>query len=760
MNISFNPQTKVFSLETENSGYYIGIVDDEQFVSHIHFGKKLGNGDELTHLLRIHEHPRLPGVNNRDRLAIYDSLRWEYPTGGVGDFRESCLDVKNELGQSACSLHYEGYGIIRGKPLLEGLPCLWSSEGSDAAGGTGSTDAMTLVLTLRDDVLGLEVKLNYSLFAGIDAVVRSACITNCSGVPLTLTKALSACLDMDNDGFDFISLHGAWARERHIDRSPLFHGKMSVSSTRGETSHQHNNFAAVVGRNTDWNCGDAYGMSLVYSGNFITQAQVDQYDSVRAVTGINPEHFEWVLAAGESFVTPEAVLVYSPEGLNGMSRNFHNLWREHLIRSRYAGKMRPVLINNWEATYFDFDTEKLLGIAREAHERGIEMLVMDDGWFGKRSNDESSLGDWQVNEEKLKGGLPHLVQEVNRIGMKFGIWFEPEMISPDSDLYRSHPDWALGVKDRTRTMSRCQYVLDLTRKDVCDYVYDSVAKILHSANIEYVKWDMNRQLTDAGSVILGAEHSGELFHRYVLAVYALQERLVKEFPDLLLENCSGGGGRFDPGMLYYSPQIWCSDNTDSIERLAIQEGTALVYPLSAMGAHVSVCPNHTVGRTTPFRTRGFVALSGTFGYELDVTKLSPEEKALIPEQIAMYKKFSLLVQNGDYWRLESYAHGDWQYGSQGTSQNRDRDAWQVVSKNKSESLVTVVQVLNHASVRSKRLVLKGLMPGAAYTVSMEDSTGTKTGLGIWTAETLENWGLVVPHLWGDFASAVIHLKRV
>lgn len=738
MNITYNNEFRTFAIETENTGYYIAIVDKENFVGHIHYGKKLNLNDDLPSLLRIYELPKVPSQNNRERLAFYDTFPWEYPCGGTGDFRESCLNVSNSRNQNAVQLSYASHEIIKGKPALEGLPATWGSN----------EDAMTLILHCKDSVLNLDIDLYYSIFAGLDAVARSVYIKNNGSSAVTLTKVYSACLDMDNKNFDIISLNGGWARERHIDRTPLFHGKTGVCSLRGETSHQQNNFIALACRNTDADNGEVYGISLVYSGNFIAQAEINQFESVRAVTGIHSENFAWLLEPGASFTAPEAVLVYSDKGLNGMSHTFHDLWRTHLIKSEYRDKMRPILINNWEATYFNFDTDKLLAIAKEAHKDGIEMLVMDDGWFGHRSNDDSSLGDWTVNENKLKGGLNHLVQEVNKMGMKFGIWFEPEMISPESELYKKHPDWAIKVQDRTATLSRCQYVLDLSRQEVCDYAFECVAKILRSANIEYVKWDMNRQLTDIGSAVLPAQHSGELFHRYVLGLYSLQERLVKEFPHLLLENCSGGGARFDPGMLYYSPQIWCSDDTDAIERLEIQEGTALVYPLSSMGAHVSVCPNHICGRITPFRTRGFTALAGTFGYELDITKLPEEDRKIIPEQIAMYKKYNNLVRNGDYYRLNSF------------STNNEFDAWQVLSKDKNEALITVVQVLNRPNYHSRKIYAKDLSLNVKYNVQVQDSLGNTTDMGNWSGNTLCNAGLLLPRMMGDFHSQLVHITAV
>ena len=735
MNISFDEKSKVFSIETENTGYYIGLVDKEQFVGHIHYGKKLSTRDNIFSLLRTAENPKIPSVNERERLSFYDTFPSEYPCGGIGDFRESCLNVKNSSGQSAVILNYRSHDILNGKPLLEGLPATWGSD----------RDCMTLLLHCIDPVLNLHITLSYSVFKGIDAVIRSVSIENKGQEPVTLTKCYSACLDMENKDFDFISLHGSWARERHIDRTPLFHGKLAVTSVRGETSHQEHSFMALAEHTATQNRGDVYGFSFIYSGNFTAQAQLDQFDSVRAVVGINDENFAWRLEPAERFTAPEVAIVYSDEGIGKMSRSFHDLWRAHLIRGEYRDKMRPILINNWEATYFDFNTQKLLEIAKQASHDGIEMLVMDDGWFGKRNSDNISLGDWVVNETKLPGGLNYLVSQVNKLGMKFGIWFEPEMISPDSDLYRAHPDWAIAVQNRPAGLCRAQYVLDLSRKEVCDYVYDRISTILHSANIEYVKWDMNRQLSDLGSASLPSERQGELFHRYVLAVYALQDRLIKEFPHLLLENCSGGGARFDAGMLFYSPQIWCSDDTDAVERLEIQEGTSLVYPLCAMGAHVSTCPNHACGRTTPFRTRGFVALAGTFGYELDITKIAADERALIPEQIALYKKYNPLVRTGDYYRIASY------------SENKEWDCWSVVSKDKRECLVTLVQVLNHPNFHSRRVYLEGLCAEREYSISFEDSYGNRNELGTWSGQTLMNAGLLMPRLWGDFNSQLIHL---
>ena len=516
--------------------------------------------------------------------------------------------------------------------------------------------------------------------------------------------------------------------------------KQSEGSVLGESSHQDNPYLALAERGATQERGTVYGFHFVYSGNFLAQVEKSQFDSLRVQLGIHPQEFCWKLEQGQTFYAPEAVQTCTREGLGGMSRTLHDLYRKHLLRSPYRNKKRPILINNWEATYFDFDTEKLLAIAREAKRCGIEMLVMDDGWFGRRNDDNTSLGDWQVNEEKLPGGLKRLADEVNKIGLKFGIWFEPEMISPDSELYRSHPDWAIALPGRKPCRARNQYVLDLSRPEVTEYVYEAVASVLRSADIAYVKWDMNRQLTDLGSAFLEKDRQGELMHRYVLAVYALQERLLAEFPELLLENCSGGGARFDPGMLYYSPQIWCSDDTDAIERLAIQEGTALLYPLSAIGAHVSDCPNHTVGRITPFATRGHVALAGTFGYELDITAIGEEERKMIPEQVALYYRYNDLVREGDYYRIASYR------------ENHSYDCYAVVAKDRSEALVTYVQVLNRANCRSRRIRIPGLAPEKRYRIEGQEA--------VYYGDTLQNAGIFAPPLRGDFQSALIYIREV
>lgn len=729
MGITYDQTGRIFKLDTPNTSYVMGIEDSFGYLLHYYYGRKLHSAD-VAYLSRTEEYPFTPDRNDRDKLAFLDRAPMEYPTGGIGDFREHCLEIETVDGHNAVELGYRSHKIEAGKKPLAGLPATFGTQ----------RDCTSLTVTLADNVLGLEAQLQYTVFEELDVITRSVRIVNAGARPLYLTKVLSACVDMDNLGFSMLSLHGAWGRERCIQYRTLGRGRQGVFSERGETSHQDHPFIALTTANVSQTVGEVYGFHFVYSGNFHAQAGVDAYDSVRTCMGINPYHFRWKLEPGADFQAPEVVMVYSAQGIGHMSRTYHDLYRNHLIRSPYCHRKRPILINNWEGTYFDFNTGKLLSIAREAAGLGIEMLVMDDGWFGNRFDDNRALGDWFVNEEKLPGGLKYLADEINKLGMKFGIWMEPEMVSPDSELYRAHPDWAIAVPGRRAGLCRNQYVLDISREEVFEYVWGRVEAILSSANISYVKWDMNRQLSDLGSLGLPADRQGELYHRYVLAVYALQERLCSKFPHILLENCSGGGARFDPGMLYYSPQIWCSDDADAIERLKIQEGTALVYPLSTMGAHVADCPNHTVGRVTPFETRGHVALAGTFGYELDVTKLSQEDRDWIPRQVEMYHKYNDLVREGDYYRLASY------------SENREFDCWQVVSKDGSQALVTFVQVLGRPNYNSRRIRLQGLDPHSSYRVARNGA--------VFGGDVLMYAGLPVENPWGDFRSCLIALERL
>ena len=728
MSIHYNPEKRVFKLDTPNTSYIMELADSFGYLVHDYYGPRLPD-DGVSYLNRCAEPPYTPEKNPRDKLSFLDGAPLEYPAGGTGDFREHALEVRTAGGHCAAELGYRSHTVYKGKKPLEGLPAVFG----------GTEDCTSLELVLEDPCIHLRATLKYTVFERLDAITRSVEITNLDGQPVFLTKALSACLDVENRDFDLLTLHGSWARERQLQYRKVGYGRQGAFSERGESSHQDHPFAALTTPNATQTAGEVYAMHFVYSGNFEAQAECSQFGLVRLLMGIAPCQFCWKLDPGASFQTPEVVMVYSHQGLGHMTRTFHDLYRGHLIRSPWRDKKRPVLLNNWEATHFNFNTEKLLSMAREAAKLGIELLVMDDGWFGNRFDDNRALGDWTVNEEKLPGGLKYLADELNKLGLAFGIWMEPEMISPDSDLYRAHPDWAIQIPGRTPGRCRNQCVLDLTRPEVLEYTWKQIEAVVSSANISYVKWDMNRQLSDIGSLGLEPDRQGELFHRYVLAVYELQNRLVTRFPDLLLENCSGGGARFDPGMLFYSPQIWCSDDTDAVERLKIQEGTALLYPLSTIGAHVSDCPNHAIGRVTPFETRGHVALAGTFGYELDVTRIPQADREQIPEQVAMYHKYSGLVREGDYYRIASYA------------ENGCYDCWQVTAKDGGETLVTYVQVLGRPNFRSRRVRLQGLDPNAHYRL---EGTGQ-----VYSGGALLYGGLPIPALWGDFKSCLFHLLR-
>lgn len=724
MPIVYHEDEKVFHLQA-NQTSYIFQVTEFGHLAHLYWGRKISADGSASVLLQRTFRTFTPIYGRAGLDYSLDTLPQELPAYGNSDLRFPAYRVEQEDGSTVTDLVYKSFRIFAGKPALEGLPAVYVER---------EDEAHTLEIELVDPSIGLTAVLTYTVYESFDAMTRSLRFVNGGEGDLKLVRAMSMCIDFQDDDFDMIHLSGSWARERDVERRPLFPGIQAVESRRGASSHQHNPFLALARKETTENQGDVYGISFVYSGNFLAQVEVDQFRTARVAVGIHPFDFAWRLVPGESFQTPEAVLVYSAAGLGAMSRTFHKLYRTRLARGAYRDKVRPILVNNWEATYFDFDADKIEAIARAGSELGIELFVLDDGWFGRRNDDTTSLGDWFVDRSKLPGGLEDVAQRVNRLGMKFGLWFEPEMVSPDSDLYRAHPDWCLHVPNRHRSEARQQLILDFSREDVCDAMIERIGNILDSAPIGYVKWDMNRHMTEIGSAALPAERQRETAHRYMLGLYRVMEYLTSRFPDVLFESCSGGGGRFDPGILYYMPQTWTSDNTDAVSRLRIQYGTSLAYPISAMGAHVSAVPNHQTHRITPLRTRGDAAMSGNLGYELDLTKLSEEEKQEVRLQVETYKANRELIQFGEFYRLLSpFEHN-------GT-------AWMFVSEDRAEALVFYFRVLAQANAPfAKRLRLDGLDPARTYRLQGD-------GLRV-CGDQLMYAGIPVPELHGDFRSFI------
>ena len=661
---------------------------------------------------------------------MLEAIPQEYPGYGSTDLRSPSIELQFADGTTATDFRYDSHNIYLGKNKLNGLPSTYVED---------EKEATTLELILVDSLKNVKLILSYSVFEEFDAITRSVKIINESNEEVKITRVLSANIDFRDSDYELIQLSGAWARERHIVRSRIRSGSQSVESRRGSSSHAQNPFMALVRKDTTEQNGDAYGFSLVYSGNFLANVEVDMYENARAQIGINPFDFTWILEEGEEFKAPEAVLVYSNEGLTGMSHIYNCLYGKRLCRGEYRDKIRPILINNWEATYFDFNEIKIKEIAKEAKNLGIELFVLDDGWFGKRDDDNSSLGDWFVNEDKLKGGLNKLATEINEMGLQFGLWFEPEMVSPISELYKEHPDWCLHIPGRNRSEARRQLILDFSREDVCNYIIEKISEVLSSAPISYVKWDMNRNMSEIGSAKLPANRQREVAHRYMLGLYKVLEEITTRFPHVLFESCSGGGGRFDPGMLYYMPQTWTSDNTDAIERLKIQFGTSMVYPNASIGCHVSDVPNHQVDRITPIETRGVVAMSGNFGYELDITKLPECEKEIIKEQVKLYKEIRETIQFGKYYRLSS------------PFENNDA-AWMYISKDCEEIIVSFVRTLAKPNPKFVSLKLVGLDENSDYEILGENL--------IVGGDELMNIGLNVPELKGDYQAKMWRLKKV
>ena len=693
MSIEYIADKKLFHIKTLNSSY-IFRVRKEYVLEHLYYGKRM---DDLSGIENLSDENYLGATLHaidaefeEEKLST-GRLCAEYPFYGSVDMRQPAFHAVYNDGSRVTKAFYVDHNISSGKPSLDGLPSTYASE----------DQAQTLELTMQDRVTGLKLVYRYTAFEKLDAITRSVTAVNTGKCGINIKKIMSCCVDFDSNEFDFIHLHGDAWRECEIERRPLVSGEIRINSARGASSHLHSPFFALAQKTATENCGEVFGFSLIYSGNFELGAEVDSLKNTRAYMGINSFDFNWLLEVGESFTTPEAVMVYSDMGMGGMSRTFHDLYRSNLARGKYKNSPRPILINNWEATYFDFNEEKILNLASKAKELGIELLVLDDGWFGKRNDDKSSLGDWFTNTEKLPEGIESLAKKVTDTGIKFGLWFEPEMVSPDSELYRKHPDWCIHIEGRPKSMGRNQLILDLSRQEVCDYIVEALSNVLKCGNISYIKWDMNRNFTEIGSATLPSTRQSEVAHRYMLGLYGVLERVKSAFPDVLMEGCSAGGGRFDPGMMHYFNQFWTSDNTDATDRVKIQYGTSLVMPSLFMGAHVSAVPNHQTGRTVPFETRGLAAMCGQFGYELDITKISESETEEIKNQTQLYKQIREVVQFGDLYRIKSPYEGE-------------LTALEFVSKDKKTVCLFCFSRLCRVQYNSEKIKLEGLLPMATY----------------------------------------------
>ena len=730
MAIKVSENGRLFTLQTKDSSYQM-FADDKNVLLHLYYGEKIGE-ENLSGLIFCTDmgfagNPEEAGPNRKYSL---DAFPQEIPGSGVGDFRDDMIEIRHADGSFAADFRFDSYEILDHSYAIPGMPALYDTE---------EEKGETLVITMTEKASDIVLKLFYGVFEKENVITRAARLENHGETAIELEKMLSFSMDLMYENYEMIYFSGRHAMERTAERIPVQHAKVEIGSTRGTSSHHYNPAVILCEEGAGETHGSCIGACLVYSGNFVAAAQKDQKNQTRFQMGIHP-NFCFHLEKGEAFDTPQAILSYSGTGLTKLSQQYHEIIREHICRGAYKHAKRPILINNWEATYFDFNEEKILKIAEQAQKLGIEMLVLDDGWFGKREDDNSGLGDWFVNEKKMNGSMAQLAEKIHKMGMKFGLWFEPEMISEDSDLYREYPDWALKIPGRAMNRSRHQLNLDITRKEVRDHIMNQIFKVLDACKADYVKWDMNRSVDNVFSAALPKERQGEVYHRYVLAVYEMMESLVQRYPNLLFESCSGGGGRFDAGMLYYSPQIWCSDNTDAIDRLKIQYGTSFGYPVSAMGAHVSVCPNHQSGRITPFETRGTVASSGTFGYELDLMKMSEEDKKTAREQILKYKEIEHLVQSGDYYRLIN------------PFENNNHVLWQFVSKDKKETVVCGVRLHSEANPYIYLFYPQGLDADLHY----EDIATGK----VYTGAALMKAGLPLPLTTGDYQPIRFTFKAV
>ena len=717
MNIIVSDTERVFHLQNDLISYIMTVLPGG-CIGQLYFGSRLHHRDGFADLIEKALRANSAFVGDGAMRISPEYVRQEYPVYGTGDYRQSAVEILHEDGSRISDFRYTGYEVIPGKPDLPGLPATYAA----------ADEASTLVLKMEDSLAGIRLEMFYTIFDDRGVITRSVRFYNIGNQTVFLTRAMSLCLDLPDSDYEWMQFSGAWGRERIPVKRALSCGIQSIESLRGHSSAQQNPFVILKRPNTDEFTGDALGFSFVYSGNFLALAQVDSCQTARMLMGIHPQGFSWKLEKGDTFQTPEAVIAFSQNGLNGLSQTFHDLYRSHLVRGIWRDQPRPILLNNWEATYFDFNEEKLLKIAQKAKECGVELFVLDDGWFGKRRSDDAGLGDWIPSKELLPDGISGLSEKIEALGLSFGLWIEPEMVNPDSDLYRAHPDWVLHVKGRSRMLSRNQLVLDFTRQEVIDHIYEMLHTVFASARISYVKWDMNRSISECGSAALPPDRQGEVFHRHILGVYQLYERLREAFPKILFESCASGGGRFDAGMLYYAPQAWTSDDTDAVERIRIQYGTSYGYPIVSMGSHVSAVPNHQVHRTTALKTRAEAAYFGTYGYELDLNKLSEEEQEEVCAYTAFMKEHRTLIQFGNFYRLLS------------PFENNDA-AWITVSGDRKEAIAACYRTLVRPNAPFTRLKLCGLDPDRMYAVKRTGKGYAAEEIGVFYGDELMKIGL-------------------
>ncbi|WCQ69473.1 alpha-galactosidase [Streptococcus pasteurianus] len=732
MAIQFTEDIKQFHLFNEEISYIITVLPNGH-LSNLYFGKRVSIDENYLDLIRGGQRSLTSYVSGYENQLSLQHVRQEYACYGTGDVSYPAFTIIQEDRSKLSDFKYVSHKIISGKPGIDTLPSVYANF---------EEEVCTLIITLNDSVSKTNIELYYSIFEEKPVITRRARFVQVGENSISIERALSFNLDLPDKDYDWLHLDGAWSRERHLSTSKLHMGTQSIYSLKGTSSAEHNPFIALKREDTNEHAGEVIGFSLLYSGNFLAQVDVTPFQQTRVSMGIHPETFSWTLNTNEAFDTPEVVIVYSNQGLNGMSHTFHSLINENIVRGEWKLKERPVLLNNWEATYFDFDEEKLTKLAEKAASVGVELFVLDDGWFGDRNDDHAGLGDWYVNKSKLPNGLQPFIQKVHQLGMKFGIWIEPEMVNKDSELYRQHPDWHFHHPARSESPSRHQFVLNLAHDEVFDNIYQQLYRLFSTHKIDYIKWDMNRYLTEVYSIFHTHQEQGEVYHRYILNLYRLYEKLISDFPHILFESCSSGGARFDMGMLYYAPQTWASDNTDAIERLSIQYGTSIVYPLSSMGSHVSAVPNHQVNRITSLETRKNVASFGNLGYELDLLTLSPEELTIVEHQIECYKEHREIFQYGQFTRIESPFNGE-------------IVAWQVQSNDHEKVIVGVYRTLIHSNEGSKRIYLKNLDRNSKYLL----------GNKVYSGSRLMNVGIELDYLQfedglKDFTSKLVIISKI